>query len=91
MQFSYFYPPQLLYIIGLLKCVIQITVIMILDYLNSDELKLHCAKLTVFVKGPAQNLVLLYALQNDSVKRCLGMHYPEVNYSLLENYLTNNA
>lgn len=56
------------------------------DY-DADELMLYATKLTTFImQGPGVYLVTIYGIYGDDFSRMIYMHFPEVNYALLEAY-----
>ncbi len=52
---------------------------------DDAELLSYCQKLSTFiVSGPGVGLIMLYGFFGDDFSRMIQMHYPEVNYPLLE-------
>lgn len=52
---------------------------------DEAELLLNCQKLSTFiVSGPGVGLIMLYGFFGEDFTRMIQMHYPEVNYPLLE-------
>lgn len=52
---------------------------------DDAELLSYCQKLSTFiVSGPGVGLIMLYGFFGEDFSRMIQMHYPEVNYPLLE-------
>ena len=52
---------------------------------DADELMFYASKLTTFIGyGPGIMVVLMYGVYGDDFSSMIYMHYPEVNYPLLE-------
>ena len=56
---------------------------------DDDELLENCNIVSnMITAGPLSAVLLLYMLGQDNLNRAIYMHYPEINYILLKNYLS---
>ena len=55
---------------------------------DDEELLTHCTEVaSLITKGPFGSLLLIAYGASDNLSRVVTMHYPEINYVLLKNYM----